>query len=80
MPSVHNLTISDTEFGIDESRVHPCRNPKGQKVPAGLVLDKEKFRLGQSVILLTPNGKYFATAAMDRTWKLWGSDDGKPLF
>ncbi len=61
MPSVHNLTISDTEFGIDESRVHPCRNPKGQKVPAGLVLDKEKFRLGQSVILLTPNGKYFAT-------------------
>ena len=28
---------------------------------------------------VSDDGRYFATAAMDRTWKLWGGNDGKPL-
>ena len=28
---------------------------------------------------VSDDGRYFATSAMDRTWKLWGADDGQPL-
>ena len=27
---------------------------------------------------ISDDGRYFATAAMDRTWKLWGAPDDKP--